>query len=408
MVNRNICMITYDAPFIDRRILLEASSLINAGFKVSIVYPFGDADNDFQEVGINYITSERPINLKKILVKTKGTLRKKLPQNIYTLLKKSYFKIARRNLIDYEKELFKKAIEQKYDIYVAHDLPALPIAHKAARFHNALLVYDAHEFYLGQIAVSEDRKRFFENIENKYIHDVNLMFTVNEDIAELFRDKYKIEDIHILYNAMNEQQITNHVSLHNLLKINNSKKIVLYQGGFLEDRNLEFLLNSACYLPNNIILVMLGYSFLEEKLKKMAIRMNILNKKVFFIDRVPQKKLLSYTSGADFGIIPYPDIDLNTKYCTPNKLFEFVMAEVPIIANKQLVTVNRILDKYKIGKSISFVSYEKTAEEIVNIINSMNIEEIKGNIKKAQTEMCWDFHEKILLAAYNNMLNRKK
>ena len=62
--------------------------------------------------------------------------------------------------------------------------------------------------------------------------------------------------------------------------------------------------------------------------------------------RVPQKELLDYTAGADFGIIPYPAIDLNTKYCTPNKMFEFVSAEIPIIANKDLITVANFLKKY--------------------------------------------------------------
>ena len=55
--------------------------------------------------------------------------------------------------------------------------------------------------------------------------------------------------------------------------------------------------------------------------------------RIHFLDPVSQDELLSWTAGADIGIVPYPPIDLNSRLCTPNKLFEFIVAEVPILAN---------------------------------------------------------------------------
>ncbi len=403
MLNKNICMITHDAPFIDRRILLEAMCLIEKGFNVYIIYPFGMAGDDFRNIGINYITINKLYTLGSFISQIKRTLKNNIPNKIYNFLKNIYLN-AIPNFIDYENELFEKAIQQKYDIYVAHDLPALPIAYKASKKYGSFLVYDAHEFYTGQITLKGRRKRFFEILEKEYINRVDLMFTVNEDIASLFKKKYGIQNIQVLYNAMEDQSINKHISFHNILGIHQSKKIILYQGGFLENRNLEFLIESVSYFPENFVLVMLGYSFLGDRLKNISRRINILGKKVFFIDRVPQKELLSYTSSADFGIIPYPNIDLNTKYCTPNKLFEFIMAEVPIIANKQLVTVKRILEKYEIGKTITFSSPKKTAKEIEEVIREINLEKVRIKIKKAKDVLSWQRQKKVLLDSYDQMI----
>jgi glycosyltransferase involved in cell wall biosynthesis len=393
-------MITHDAPYIDRRILLQAKSLVSNGYSVDIVYPFGEVNHDFQNVGINYKCIKQQLNSRNVISRLKGNIRKILPQKLYEKLKECYFKVAKTNFIDYESDLLQKSLEGNYDIFVAHDLPALPIAHKAAKTKNAKLVYDSHEFFTEQIALKGNRKTFFQKCEKNLIYDVDLIFTVNSDIANLFFQTYEIKDITILLNSIEEINCSNRKNLHSLLNIESSKKIILYQGGFLEDRNLETLVESAQYLDDNNILVMLGYSFLEDKLKKLASKRNILNKKVYFINRVPQKELLNYTAAATIGLIPYPAIDLNTKYCTPNKMFEYITAEIPIITNQKLVTVSKFLNQFNIGHHISFENPYIIADGINTIMKDLDINKSIKNIKTAKEALRWEKQEDILLKSY--------
>ena len=405
-MSKSICMITHDFPFIDRRILLQAKCLIENGYRVSIIYPLGEANSDFENIGIEYITIDIKSNVKNSLTSIKGIIRELIPQSLYTFLKKSYFKVAPSDFIDYEDELKQKAIEKDYDIYVAHDLPALPIAHFAAKEKSAQLVYDAHEFFTGQIALPQEKRVFLAELEKELIPDVDLMFTVNKDIAKLFEQSYGTTDIKILYNAMEAKEVEDVVNLHQVLNLPKEKTIVLYQGGFLEDRNLELLVTSAQYLPDNIVLVMLGYSFLEKKLKTIAKKLGIIGKKVIFMDRVPQKELLRYSAGADFGIIPYPDIDLNTKYCTPNKMFEFLTANVPMIANDSLVTVGNMFEEFQLGQTISFSSAKEVAKGIEDAVNSMDVKQIKQNLKLAQKKLSWEAQEEVIIKAYDELTKR--
>src|SRR5205085_12556213 len=55
--------------------------------------------------------------------------------------------------------------------------------------------------------------------------------------------------------------------------------------------------------------------------------------RVHVIPAVPQRDLLAYCASADVGVIPYQAVDLNNYYTSPNKLFDFIQAGLPIVAS---------------------------------------------------------------------------
>ena len=77
----------------------------------------------------------------------------------------------------------------------------------------------------------------------------------------------------------------------------------------------------------------MGSGDIKDVLQHKAKALGLLNDKIYFHEAVPQDELIYYSASADMGIIPYPHIDLNSYYCTPNKLFEFIQARLPMIAN---------------------------------------------------------------------------
>ena len=91
---KKVCMITQDAPYIDRRILLQAKCLVQNGYDVTIVYPFGEINSDFDGLGIKYKAVQPKINIKNNLSSTKKFIRKILPQKLYNFLKMKYISIS--------------------------------------------------------------------------------------------------------------------------------------------------------------------------------------------------------------------------------------------------------------------------------------------------------------------------
>jgi len=140
-------------------------------------------------------------------------------------------------------------------------------------------------------------------------------------------------------------------------------------------------------VQDNVILIIMGRGELEEGLKMIAQELNLLNRKVFFHEAVRQDVLLRYTASADISIIPYPAVDLNSYYCTPNKLFEYIQAGLPILAN-DLPELRRFVEGYKIGLVHKMETVEDIAEAINTILRA-NLNEFRENLKRARRELSW-------------------
>ena len=84
---------------------------------------------------------------------------------------------------------------------------------------------------------------------------------------------------------------------------------------------------------DDIVLVMMGPGAdVSCKLKRIASWTVRWGSASFFAMRC-RRQNCSITPAGELGIIPYQSIDLNSRYCTPNKLFDFIVAGLPILAN---------------------------------------------------------------------------
>lgn len=70
--------------------------------------------------------------------------------------------------------------------------------------------------------------------------------------------------------------------------------------------------------------------------------------KVRFIRPAPHDELVEWTKGADIGIVPYLNTGLNHWFCSPNKMFEYPNAGVPIIASRMMF-LNETIERTDIG-----------------------------------------------------------
>jgi len=186
------------------------------------------------------------------------------------------------------------------------------------------------------------------------------------------------------------------------LPIKDTQKIVLFQGGYSPNRNLHLLVQSAKYIENkDVVIVLMGFGDYEKELQQIAKDDKTLSKKVFFFPAVDQSVLLEYSASADVGIIPYPHIDLNSYYCTPNKLFEFIQAGLPMIANDS-PELNRFIQENKIGYSKKI----ETEKDIANMIDTYFEQRIdyKSNILKVRGKISWSVEEKKFVEMMKDVL----
>jgi glycosyltransferase involved in cell wall biosynthesis/SAM-dependent methyltransferase len=323
---RKVTMIVPDDR-IDRRVLLSGRSLSEAGWNVTVVAAPYPTPIDQDQIEFPELHIVRVDTSVAAVVPPEA-----LPGN-------RRHSEGWREVYFYHFNFLDLALRHPARVYVANDLPVLPAAAVAAAQIGAVLVYDAHELFPEIGYYSIQQRDLYSAAEADLIKDCALVTTINQSIAEEMARRYDITVPAVILNAPAGMPASGAMPPDGALrlqpKIPVEKRILLYQGGLALYRNLEDLVAAMAVVQSeDIVLVMMGPDTgLRDVLEAIARDTRTLGQRVLFRDPVPQQALLAYTSGADVGIVPYPAVDLNSRYCTPNKLFEYIVAGVPILAN---------------------------------------------------------------------------
>src|SRR5699024_8687827 len=136
----------------------------------------------------------------------------------------------------------------------------------------------------------------------------------------------------VLHNYPFKQisEVQERINLHEKLQLNPNEKILLYQGGIQVGRGLEKLIEAVPYFDEGT-LVLIGDGRQKSELLKMVKERN-LGDRVKFIDKVPLADLPKYTKNAYLGFQVLNNICYNHWSASSNKLFEYMMSNVPIVA----------------------------------------------------------------------------
>ena len=110
--------------------------------------------------------------------------------------------------------------------------------------------------------------------------------------------------------------------------------------------------------------------------------------------------MMLFTHFADIGLTLDKPTNLNYRYSLPNKVFDYMHANTPLICT-QLVEVERIVLKYNIGVVLPELSPEKLAETISELQkNPALLSEYKENCTLAAHTENWEMECKILEEIY--------
>jgi glycosyltransferase involved in cell wall biosynthesis len=295
-------------------------------------------------------------------------------------------------------------LNKKFDFIWANDLPLLYPAFKISKFTGAKLIYDSHEIYtetLNQFFPkrSSALKKIIYNlsiafmrfhgkqIEKKIFPFIDTFITVNNSLLAYFSERYTINKGIVIMNfpRIEEHEDSNAFDYRLFYSWSSDSIILLYQGQLNEGRGLTYLIETMKLLPIKYKLVLIGNGSIESDLKKW-VNANNLNDRIKFIDTVSTTILSSYTIGANLGINLLESLNLSKQLASPNKLFEYIQAEIPVLATNTIEN-KRVFDAYKIGM-LTENNPILIAESIVKIMLKTK-QEFKIELKNAKLKYSW-------------------
>jgi len=298
--------------------------------------------------------------------------------------------------------MYKKALVLKPDIVHSHDLNALPISVAIARKLKIPIIYDAHEYetQVNGLVQGSLWQRSLSILEKYLIKKTNKVITVSESIANEYVRLYDIEKPILILNCPPYKSVKKNNLFCLEFNIPNEHLIFLYQGVLSSGRGLLQLLEAFKELNDKAKhLVVMGDGELETTVIKYAQE----NTNIHYKTAVKPDGLLNWTSSADIGFSTIENTGLSDYYCLPNKLFEYLMAGLPVIVSN-LYELKRIVHNYNLG----WVLEENTAEHIKTLIESIKKDDVtlyQASISNAIEEFNWEKQEERLLKLYKELLN---
>lgn len=397
----HILMLSADAQMIDRRILQEARTLHNAGYQVTVLSGFEcELPDAYDDDGIaikryryDWIDRRR----STFYVRWGASAAARAGWMLYR---------AANRLLDgptaFDDFVLRKALEHRFDVVHVHDFPMLRVGVMAARARGVPVIYDSHEFYPVQSEFPADLQRRYLRLERRFARQCAAVITVNPYLARMIGEAHGIPTPEVILNA-SELAEAEPVPLRERLGFGPDDVLILYQGWISSNRNIAVLIEAMRHLPERMKLVMVGYGDYVEVLKETARRYG-LESRVAFLGRIESDDLPGYTVACDIGVIPYAAVDEMHRYCSPNKLFEFIMAGIPIVAN-DLPYLRDVVLGHHLGETVDMASPEDLAAAIGRLVASPEkLSEVRAAVRKARDQYNWTIEGRKLLDIYRRVL----
>jgi glycosyltransferase involved in cell wall biosynthesis len=392
----------------DARALRTAIALAQSGFVVSIVDiehdPSRGPDKNLRDVPNKYIAMPAEVQQERLAVRhivmARRFTRYYTPTQYLPWL---FFKCLR--II---KGIF-PLLRSSADLYHASDVTALPACCIAALVRGKPLICDPYELPLVQPQTTRFRvlHSIFVWLLRAMLARCSGLILTSPAFVPLFHKRYGGRTAVVVRNIPIYQPPVASDHLRQYLGLAPDVRIALYQGILHPERGLDVIIHAAKFLAPKIVIVMKAWGEERVKLEKL-IACEQVSDRVKIIPAVPFEELHSWTASADLGLVIYRPYSISVQHSLPNKVFEYLMAGVPILASS-LDAVEEIIRTYEVGHILTSLEPGVIGRAMSEMLaDHIGLERMRSNALKASArELRWDIEQKRLIALYQEILARQ-
>jgi glycosyltransferase involved in cell wall biosynthesis len=357
----------------DGRVLREAGALAGAGHDVVIVHL--PSDEDEEVAGSFRLRSATP---------PKWTRR--LPRTLWRIIALGSIALGAR--------------AERPDAVHANDIATLIPGYFAARLSGAKLVYDTHEYAVGVPYRKAVWAWLAATIERLLIRRCDAVITVSDGIAERLQDRYGLERRPtVVRNVPDLPPPSAGVApdLRERLGIGEGP-LVLHQGAVAEGRGGGNLVRAVARMDSAHLLFLGVDDAFAEGLRDLG-RGAGLDGRLHFHPPVQLTELLSYTTQADVGVSLLEDTCENHRLALPNKLFEYLAADLPVVVS-DLPEMRRLVTERGVGWVTDPGDPADIARVLEEALGSRKDKALHRRVRDAAAELNWPHERNRLTELY--------
>jgi len=388
---RHVAMAVYGDVSHDARVMREAVTLASAGYRVTILcLPGGVVPDLGNRIDV------RTFEPRRSRVRPGSASPYATTRRARSLARRLGWVVA---YVANLKAWGRWAVnEVEADIWHAHDLPALEAI--TAVLDKVTSVYDSHELYLeaGTPArLPHVLRRLLRWRESRLISRVDAVITVNPSIAHELSERYGVKPT-VVMNCPPRPVGTLAGVMRQTLELG-ERPVVMYHGGVSPDRGIETMLGALPLLPESVTFVVLGDGSLGHE--RVA---DENDERVRWHPAVPVGDLARWLVDADIGVILFAPVELNNVLATPNKLFEYMSAAVPVVVSR-FPELERIVTETGCGTTVDPTDPNDVAAAIRSLLADDDRRRRSGRngFAAAQDRYNWETQAELLLGVYHDL-----
>lgn len=295
---------------------------------------------------------------------------------------------------------------RKVDVWHCNDIEAFALGWCAQRLNPRLqLVYDCHEFESERNAKPAIERKLVGWLERRTIRKAAAVITVSPSIAAAYEERYSayglpqgllVRNVPAPLTPCGDGPGRNR--FRQRFGIPDGDFIALYQGAFSYNRGLETAIAAMEGLEGQgIHLVFMGYGPLQDLVDEAAKRLA----HVHVHPAVAYGEVLDHTLSADVGLVSVKPTCLSYLYCLPNKLFEYILAGVPVLSN-DLPDCRDLMESFGVGCTVEQDDAEGWRAALLEL-KSVGTEQFEAGLERAAQELSWESEAVPLVGLYSKM-----
>ena len=346
--SKKILCVSFSPIYADSRVLRQLEVLRQHGEVTTVGYgPAPEGVARHIEVPENASSlPETPLGVAKLALHLHGAVELTAPGE----------KAVRRAVVD----------SGPYDLVVANDARALPLAFAAAG--TAPVLADMHEW------AAEERATVFiwrllvgpymEYLCKKYLPRTTAVTSVSSGLAGLYTERYGVAT-EIVRNASDRRNLAPS-------PVDPAVSKLVHRGSAGAERNIVELIEAVDHLGDrfslDLYLLEVPGGHLDVIRKKAA-----LTTRVPVHDPVPPETLPSVLNEYDLGVFLYPLRTLSHRYHLPNKFFDFVQARLGLVFSPA-PEIDTHVAQYGLG----IITSGTTTDDLVDALRDITVDEVVG------------------------------
>lgn len=323
------------------------------------------------------------------------------PRPYQTHRMRLWFRRGKVFYVEYNLRLFLLLLKTPADAFNANDLDTLLANFMAATLRRIPLLYDTHEYFteVPELVSRRWTRSIWVLLERWIFPRLRYVYTVNPSLARIYESRYKVP-VRIIRNLPYRQPP------HEMRRGTDPPYILLYQGALNMGRGIPLMIKALEHLPEDYHLWIIGKGDVALSLQTLASH-SPAKDRIDFKGFVPLEALPSYTRKAHIGFSLEEDLGGNYHYASPNKLYDYIQAQVPVIVS-DLPEMRQIVETHKVGTVL--LPKDRKPAQLAAIIREMMedgdfYEFWKANCVKAAATLNWEKEKQTLLELYKKALN---